>query len=163
MKRFLSLLLLASASAHADHERSDYAKVTSAVPVYEQVSREVPSRHCWEETVHYESRRSTAAPLVGAIIGGLIGHHVSAHDDAPLGTFLGAGVGAAIGSHTQRERRGDHYHVEERCETTYETQWHEEIVGYDVTYRYHGRNYKTRLPYDPGKRIRINVSVTPAG
>ncbi len=162
MKRLMPLLMIAiSSSAMAGHDQADYARVTSAVPVYEQVRHEVPREHCWQETVSYESRRHSAAPLVGAIIGGLIGNHVSSDRDASLGTFLGAGVGAAIGSHSQRRER--HHHIEERCDTVYDVEWHEEVVGYDVTYRYHGRNYKTRLPYDPGKRLRINVSVTPAG
>ena len=36
-------------------------------------------------------------------------------------------------------------------------------LGYhkDV-YQYAGRRYMTRMPYDPGERIRIRVDVTPA-
>jgi len=35
------------------------------------------------------------------------------------------------------------------------------IQGYDVRYRYHGREYVTRMSYDPGDRIRVDVSVQP--
>jgi hypothetical protein len=31
-----------------------------------------------------------------------------------------------------------------------------------VTYEYQGRTYQTRLPYDPGEKIRIRVAVSPA-
>ena len=36
------------------------------------------------------------------------------------------------------------------------------INGYDVEYRYRGETYMSRLNYDPGERIRVRVSVTPA-
>jgi len=36
------------------------------------------------------------------------------------------------------------------------------IQGYDVRYRYHGREYVTRMPTDPGGRIPVDVSVQPA-
>ena len=35
------------------------------------------------------------------------------------------------------------------------------IQGYDVRYRYHGREYVTRMSYDPGDRIPVDVSVQP--
>jgi uncharacterized protein YcfJ len=35
------------------------------------------------------------------------------------------------------------------------------IVGYDVEYTYKGENYMSRLPFDPGNRLRVRVSVTP--
>ena len=40
--------------------------------------------------------------------------------------------------------------------------YEEHIAGYDVTYRYQGRLYHTRTDYDPGRRIRVRVEVTPA-
>ena len=35
------------------------------------------------------------------------------------------------------------------------------IQGYDVRYRYHGREYVTRTATDPGDRIPVDVSVMP--
>jgi len=34
--------------------------------------------------------------------------------------------------------------------------------GYNVTYRYQGRTYSTQMDHRPGKRIPVNVSVSPA-
>lgn len=34
-------------------------------------------------------------------------------------------------------------------------------IAYDVDYVYHGVRYRSRLPYDPGNRVRIRVSITP--
>ena len=35
------------------------------------------------------------------------------------------------------------------------------VAGYRVTCEYAGRQYVTRMPYDPGERIRVRVAVTP--
>ena len=35
-------------------------------------------------------------------------------------------------------------------------------IAYDVDYAYKGAKYRSRLPDDPGNRLRIRVSVTPA-
>jgi uncharacterized protein YcfJ len=37
----------------------------------------------------------------------------------------------------------------------------EHIRGYWVTYRYQGRTYTTRLSYDPGARIPVDISLSP--
>ena len=37
----------------------------------------------------------------------------------------------------------------------------ERILGYWVTYRFEGRIATTRLPYDPGDRIPVDVSLSP--
>ena len=35
------------------------------------------------------------------------------------------------------------------------------LVGYDVAYQYKGVQYMSRLPYDPGSRLRIRITVVP--
>lgn len=34
-------------------------------------------------------------------------------------------------------------------------------IAYDVDYVYRGMKYRSRLPYDPGNRLRVRVSVVP--
>jgi len=34
-------------------------------------------------------------------------------------------------------------------------------VGYDVDYIHRGVKYRSRLPIDPGKRLRVRITVTP--
>ncbi len=164
MKRSLVITsLLLTHVAAADHaSKAQFAEVIHATPVYEEIAIEKPREHCWDETVSYERQNETAAPLLGAILGGVIGHQVGhGSSNKKVGAFVGAGLGAAIGSQAARgERR---YHVEHHCETVYDKHWRKELVGYDVTYRYHGVEYQARMPDDPGKRLRVHVSVTPAG
>jgi hypothetical protein len=37
----------------------------------------------------------------------------------------------------------------------------EATVGFDVRYEYHGREFFTRMPYDPGRNLRVRVDVQP--
>ena len=34
-------------------------------------------------------------------------------------------------------------------------------IAYDVDYVYRGMKYRSRLPYDPGNRLRVQVSILP--
>jgi uncharacterized protein YcfJ len=47
----------------------------------------------------------------------------------------------------------------QRCRTI--DQSTEVVQGYEVRYRYQGREYVTRTATDPGSRIRVDVSVLP--
>ena len=49
--------------------------------------------------------------------------------------------------------------VVERCRTV--SDYDERVVGYDVVYRFQGREFTARLPYDPGPDLRVNVTVEP--
>jgi uncharacterized protein YcfJ len=38
----------------------------------------------------------------------------------------------------------------------------ERIDGYRVVYQFQGQKYATRMPYDPGRELRVRVDVRPA-
>ncbi|HEX4895820.1 MAG TPA: hypothetical protein VFV11_05760 [Solimonas sp.] len=74
-------------------------------------------------------------------------------DPAPGAGFLSAG-------HLTASLPGDtsgRLPSQGRCDALAEEE--PEILGYDVIYRYHGRTYRTRMPYDPGDRIPVRVDV----
>ena len=48
----------------------------------------------------------------------------------------------------------------ERCQM--HDNFRQVISGYDVLYRFQGRDYTTRLPYDPGKWLALNVNFSVA-
>lgn len=147
------------------YEKRDYAKVVSSQPIYQQVAVNRPQQECWTETVAYErdhGSKSATPMLLGAVIGGAIGHAVGKHDRRS-GTAIGAVLGGSIG-HDIGKRGGQksvEYRDEERCETRTVTHYEDRLMGYDVTYRYHGETYQTRMDRDPGKRIPVLVNVTP--
>lgn len=145
----------------------DQARVVSADPVYETVSREIPVRECRQEQVAYQSarRNSATGPILGAIIGGAIGNAVG-HEkrNKQVGTVVGAVLGGSIGADVSRRNRSGpvEYRTEEVCDTRYEVHSEEQLAGYDVRYVYGGTTYQTRMPRDPGESLRVRVRVSPA-
>lgn len=162
----VSLMAQSAFAGHGQSERFDYAKVVSAQPIYRQVSVQVPRQECWVEQVAYErndsSSKSPTSMLLGAVIGGAIGHAVG-RNDRRSGTAIGAVLGGSIGNDIGNKNRRSQveYHDEERCETRQQTHYEDRLSGYDVTYRYKGEDYTTRMDQNPGKRIRVAVSVRP--
>lgn len=173
-----AILTAASSTAFADHDYRvarnsgavyDYAKVISSQPIVSYVTVKKPVRECWEETQYYTidhgARHAPGGALVGAIIGGVVGHQFGGGSGNDAATAAGTLIGAAIGSESARKRYG----VEQvarpvrRCESRLESRREERIDGYRVTYRYNGQKYRTEMPYDPGRKIRIRVDVRPAG
>lgn len=157
----------------------DTATVLAVTPVYQRVS--VPREQCWTEPVTaYETRRVAhrepaygpgAGVLVGAILGGVIGHQFgNSSGGRDRATAAGAIVGGLIGHEAERQPGYTRTRYEDvrypvtrdvrRCRTVEATR--EEIAGYDVRYRYHGRDFVTRLAYDPGPTLEIDVSARPA-
>jgi uncharacterized protein YcfJ len=165
-----------------DHNRgygngTDYARVVDVDPIVRHVRTSVPRQECYEETRYRGreddgvilSRNGTAGhTILGAVIGAGIGNSIGSGDGRRAATVAGAIIGSAIG-HDVGERRRDQWrsgrseepYRAERCETRYEERYEDRTEGYRVTYEYNGQRYTTRLPYDPGEKIRVRVSVTP--
>jgi uncharacterized protein YcfJ len=147
----------------------DYAPVTHVEPIVRQVRVETPHRECWDDVRTTESRPHISEPgvggrtLLGGIIGGVIGHQFGSGRGRDAATIAGTVIGANVGYDSARRVYGDREEeVVKRCEVRYEDQYEERIDGYRVTYEYNGREYTTRMPYDPGEKMRVRVAVAPA-
>lgn len=162
---FSAILVLACSAALADdgHVFRDRAKVISSTPIYEQVSE--PRRECrteYESRETYRSGNNTGGALLGAVVGGLVGSTVGKGNGKVAAAAVGAATGAVVGDRWNDRGGGyarDEYPVE-RCRVT--ESYRQELVGYDVAYRYNGRNFNTRLPYDPGEWLSLNVNFSVA-
>lgn len=163
--RILPLLALLSAPAFAQSAYRDpagpayqenlsygYAQVMRVEPVYEAYASSSAPR-CVERR---RSGSTTGGTVLGAIVGGALGNQVGKGDGRKAATVAGAVAGGAIG-HEIAEHNGS---TSYDCADGY-VQEDRRIVGYDVEYSYKGENYMSRLPYDPGDRLRVRVSVTP--
>jgi uncharacterized protein YcfJ len=148
----------------------DYAPVTHVEPIVRQVRVETPRRECYDDVRTVESRPHISEPgvggktLLGGIIGGVIGHQFGSGRGRDAATVAGAIIGSSVGYDNARRTSGspDEEVVVQRCQVRYEDQYEERIDGYRVTYEYNGREYTTRMPYDPGKEMRVRVAVAPA-
>jgi uncharacterized protein YcfJ len=164
----------AKGRAHYDRDYRDaeYARVVDVDPIVRRVRVSEPEQSCWteEEAVRSGPARSEVrGTLIGGLIGAAVGHQLGRHQDVgPVaivgGSMIGAAIGNGVGA-SKAERRGEYvpvrYRDVERCEVNYRESWEETIDGYEVTYVYNGRKYTTVMPYDPGKRVRVDVNVRP--
>lgn len=178
-------LAAVSTAAWADHDRGgrryvdddrydrdagteyDYAPVVGIEPLRRRVRVSEPVRECWDEVVHVDdgpfSSRHAGSTLLGGVIGGVLGDQFGHGHGRRAARAAGAIVGGAVGYNASRQREGyGRERVVERCEVHYRDSWEERIDGYEVTYEYAGRRHVTRMPYDPGERVRVRVDVTPA-
>lgn len=148
----------------SDNVRMDWADVLRVDPVYEEVRSDRPREECFDTEVERRDSRGNngAGTVLGAIIGGALGNQVGKGDGRKAATIAGAVIGGAIGN--DAARRDDHYYTEPqtRCRTVYEPYSERRIAGYDVQYRYRGDVFMSHLDYDPGERMRVRVSISPA-
>jgi len=166
----ISLAVFASGSALAGHrydnEREvffDQARVINVEPIYTTVRVSVPREECYQEEVrtpvHHSHSNGTA--VVGGIIGGVVGHSLG-HGKTGA-TIAGTILGAAVGKEAGRDRDHSYERVsyEDYCTTHVNYRTEERLDGYNVTYRYKGEVFTTRMDNHPGKFLRVRVHVSP--
>lgn len=166
-----------------DNSTVDYARVVDVKPVVETYQVSNPVERCWDERItvrepirdnrHYRNKSKTPE-ILGAIIGGVIGNQVGkrgrgkARDVATVaGAVLGGSVGRDV-KHKNSRRYNDsgryertRYETVQRCEVKESYVTKEEVVGYDVSYKYRGQVFYTQMDQHPGDKIKVKVTVDP--
>ncbi len=104
-----------------------------------------------------DSNRSYTGAAVGAVAGGLLGNQVGSGAGKGAATAAGTIAGAVIGDRVATQQTGAGAQPAQRCRTVESSR--EVIRGYDVVYRYNGRDVKTTLPYNPGATVKVGVGV----
>jgi uncharacterized protein YcfJ len=167
---FLTASLLTSTLALADHNDRDdeqfvdYATVIQSTPVTRTIRVSQPRQQCWDQEVTRveRGRSDPGATLVGGLIGAAIGHHVGRHNgNRGVGTVAGAMIGGGIAREASRGRDREYVDVERRCEQVHDSYDEQRVVGYRVVYRYNGETYETQMAHDPGRKLRVRVTVEP--
>ena len=130
-----------------------YAQVLRVDPVYEIERVRVPEERCDGEA---QQDSTTDGTIVGAIVGAAIGNQVGRGDGRRAATVAGAVAGAAVGRNVDRNMQAG-----PGCRIVEVEREERHIAGYDVEYQYKGEKYMSHLPYDPGNRLRVRVSVMP--
>lgn len=167
-KRFLIMLAAVSSGSAVAADYVDTAKVISSRAVFERVSE--PKQECWNETVNStgtvtqsgSGEHSIGGALLGGLIGGVVGSQVGQGHGNTAATGAGAIAGAIIGDHVANQNAQQTVQVPQTREEQHCRQvenYRDVIRGYDVTYRYNGREISTRMPYQPGTTVRVGVSV----
>jgi uncharacterized protein YcfJ len=145
------IITLTSAGAYAASDFVDTAQVVSSTPIIERVSE--PRQEC--DTVAAPKKESNlVAPIIGGVLGGLLGHQVGQGSGRTAATIVGATGGAVAGSMVG-SRAGAQ--PTQRCRTIESTR--DVVNGYNVVYRYNGRDVNVALPYNPGSTIKVGVGI----
>ena len=154
--------------AGANYEQ---AEVVSSTPVYQTAVYKEPREVCRQERVAYQEsvRQSKTPSIIGALVGGTLGNAVGHKKSnkrvgAVVGSILGYSIAKDIAQHRYEHASNQQitYRQQEVCDVYYDEREEQQLLGYDVSYVYAGRIYKTRLNRDPGESLRVRVSVNPA-
>jgi uncharacterized protein YcfJ len=152
----------------AENVNFAYADVLRVDPIYEVFEVMEPREECYDERVVTREPGGgdpTGGTIAGAIIGGVLGNQIGSGSGRRAATAAGAVIGGTVGRNVDQRNGGpdrQYEGTERRCRVINEPREERRAVGYDVEYRYRGEVYMSRLDYDPGDRLRVRVSVTPA-
>jgi hypothetical protein len=97
--------------------------------------------------------------IVGAALGSKVGGGSARYATAAVGSMVGGMAGREIYESTQRPRQEASVTVCDPVDHDAYRTVEDNVAGYDVTYRYGGREYTTRTDHHPGDRIRVRVDV----
>jgi uncharacterized protein YcfJ len=144
-----------------------WADVLRVDPIYDEAApapASAPHEECYEEQTLQPAEPDDRAgnTVLGAIVGGVIGHSFGKGSGRVATTVAGATAGAAIGNSAGHGGESGYAATERHCRMVDTANGAHHVVGYDVEYRYRGERYTSRMNYDPGERIRVRISVTPA-
>lgn len=137
-------------------------------------------RHEQHQAQGHRNRHSSGDVIVGGLIGGVIGnqlgrgHSSSSRTGATIaGALIGGTIANEASAGSSRHRRPQPMRPSngrpiyetrpvEKCRRVVESHYEQRLQHYDVTYRYKGRTFTTQLPRDPGDKLELQVSVSPA-
>lgn len=156
----LGMLPLAQAN---DFE--DTARVVSVTPQVEQINQ--PRQDCRTDYVAVQQpqqqQKNYAGAIIGGIAGGLLGNQVGKGSGRTVATAGGAIAGAMVGDHlgNSTTSTAPAYAQQPVQSCRMVDSWQSRTTGYAVTYTYRGQTHTSVLPYQPGRTIRVRVSVAP--
>lgn len=144
----------------------DSARVTHVEPIYKTVRVSTPQRECWTETNNYNHRpqaKSYTSTIAGGILGGVLGNQFGGGSGKTAMTVAGTLLGGSLGNdYNNYSREKDRYGNQENCRVTERYREEQRADGYQVSYRYQGKNYSTYMDQRPGRTIPVDVSVRPS-
>ena len=157
-----AVLAVAQVNAHAFEA---VANVVGVAPITEQVNR--PTQQCWTESQQVSQavpqEHNYLGTIIGGVAGGLLGSQIGRGNGRVAGAAVGAVGGAVAGDVIGNQNRGENVVTTtqpvQRCRQV--DNFQTVTTGYSVTYEYDGQRFQTRLPYNPGAQLRVNVAVTP--
>ena len=132
-----------------------FADVVAVKEIVDTVS--TPKERCEDVQVKHQApvkdEHRIAGSVVGGIAGGLLGSNIGGGTGKTLATVAGAAAGGYAGNQVQKnlQEKDSYTTTERRCTTANEKS--KKVVGYDVTYRYDGKDGVVRTSVKPGATL----------
>ena len=166
-KSMLTGLVIGAVVATAGGSIAGYNLLSKKEPAYAEVlgvdeireTVQTPREVCEDVPVTQQKpvqdQHRIAGTVAGAVIGGVLGHQIGSGKGKKIATLAGAAAGGYAGNKVQENiQANDTYTTTERgCHTV--TDSHEEVIGYDVSYRLGDEEGKVRMDHKPGDRIAV--------
>jgi len=135
-------------------------EITETVKTPHEVCEDVPV----QQQAPVQDTNRVIGTVIGGVAGGLLGHQIGGGRGKTAATVVGAAGGAYVGNQVQKSmQKSDTVTTTKRvCKTVYVKS--EKVVGYDVTYRFEGREGTVRTSFNPGPTLPVKngqVDVTP--
>ena len=150
---FVTLAML-SCAVEAASDFVDTATVISSKPRIERVSES--RQECDPAQTAPKREASVVAPILGGLAGGLLGHQIGQGSGKTAATIIGATGGAVAGSVISNNNGASSSTSPQQCRTIETSR--EVVSGYDVVYRYNGRDVNVVLPSSPSNTIKVGVT-----
>lgn len=134
-----------------------FAEVVAVKELTETVV--TPREHCEDVQVQHQApvkdERRIAGTVVGGLAGGLLGSVVGGGNGKTLATVAGAAAGGYAGNQVQKnmQKKDVVTTSEHRCKTLNEKS--QKVVGYNVTYRFDGKDGTVQMPFKPGPTLPV--------
>lgn len=134
-----------------------FAEVVGTKEVFETVL--TPREKCEDIQVQRQApvkdENRIAGSVVGGVAGGLLGSTVGGGKGKTLATVAGAAAGGYAGNRVQKNMQEKDVvtTTERRCKTVNEKS--QKAVGYDVTYRFDGKEGVARTSFKPGPTLPV--------
>jgi uncharacterized protein YcfJ len=166
-KSMLTGLVIGAVVATAGGSIAGYNLLSKKEPAYADVlgvdeireTVQTPREVCEDVPVTQQKpvqdQHRIAGTVAGAVIGGVLGHQIGSGKGKKIATLAGAAAGGYAGNKVQENiQANDTYTTTERsCHTV--TDSHEEVIGYDVSYRLGDEEGNVRMDHKPGDRIAV--------
>ena len=134
-----------------------FAEVVGVVEITE--TTETPREVCEDVQVRQQApvkdpNRITGT-VIGGVAGGVLGNQIGKGTGKTLATVGGAAGGAYVGNQVQKSmQKSDVATTTKRsCKTVYDKT--QKVVGYDVTYRFEGKEGVVRTTFKPGSTLPV--------
>lgn len=142
------------------------AKVINVTPIFKYVTINTPTERCYKERVthtDYNDGNRGGRMLLGGIIGGVIGNNIGRGESRKARAVVGALIGSQIGSSIADKHAYTQQYAgyQQRCDVQNVSETRKQLDGYNVSYKFRGRMFTTRMPYDPGHKIKLRVNISP--